>query len=603
MFLDVQVGSKILTITLLARRSRHHAGTRYNKRGINLYGHVANEVESEQMISSEKSWVEGRGQISSFVSLRGSIPLFWRQSNPLAPKPDITIYKSEKDLASTKLHFEQLFKRYGTPIVCINLIKQTEKKPQEIIVGEEFQNCIGSLSVEFSSKFNYCALNYITYDFLSQLKSKVDVTADLFRLASGIVESFRWFYHDTVPEKFFHSLKPENVKKLQSGTVRINCIDCLDRTNVAQFCVGLAAMGNQLLELGIIESLLNWETRNFDLMKLLQKLYISQGDRIAHQYGGSGTMHKASLSKKGSSDSSGKVGNALTAIKRYYSNNFLDFDKQHAINVFLGCFIPSPDKAHIWDLEPEKPMYDVDFLYPTGDMKFSIPYGVKENLGSAFDFFFEEKYTPSSLTFFEEKLKCSYIKQVDITSLSRMSSFAELNKKFREKIARNMEFDFTIPSLTGSNLSYSSGKAVVHAGNDIIEEDIIPSDEIDTNDSTNARMETTDGYKDETLKLNTVNDGYTVQESNIENLSHNFQLESESIIQLKDSTSEYEDYVNIERVLHSGPQKSSLFKRAESDENAANLIKVMFNEIMSFRNNMDSRLREIEKAVKDSKFN
>eukprot|EP00798_Chlamydomonas_sp_ICE-L_P001338 gene1338-32695_t len=37
---------------------------------------------------------------------------------------------------------------------------------------------------------------------------------------------------------------------LQNGILRTNCIDCLDRTNVAQFAYGLAAFGRQLHELG-----------------------------------------------------------------------------------------------------------------------------------------------------------------------------------------------------------------------------------------------------------------------------------------------------------------------------------------------------------------
>jgi phosphatidylinositol 3,5-bisphosphate 5-phosphatase len=32
----------------------------------------------------------------------------------------------------------------------------------------------------------------------------------------------------------------------QYGVLRTNCIDCLDRTNVAQFCVGVHALGLQV---------------------------------------------------------------------------------------------------------------------------------------------------------------------------------------------------------------------------------------------------------------------------------------------------------------------------------------------------------------------
>lgn len=40
----------------------------------------------------------------------------------------------------------------------------------------------------------------------------------------------------------------------QHGVLRTNCIDCLDRTNVAQFAFGLAGFGRQLFMLGLSDS-------------------------------------------------------------------------------------------------------------------------------------------------------------------------------------------------------------------------------------------------------------------------------------------------------------------------------------------------------------
>ena len=39
---------------------------------------------------------------------------------------------------------------------------------------------------------------------------------------------------------------------MQKGIARTNCIDCLDRTNAAQFVIGKRALGHQLHALGII---------------------------------------------------------------------------------------------------------------------------------------------------------------------------------------------------------------------------------------------------------------------------------------------------------------------------------------------------------------
>ena len=38
---------------------------------------------------------------------------------------------------------------------------------------------------------------------------------------------------------------------VQNGVVRFNCIDCLDRTNAAQFVIGKRALGYQLQALGV----------------------------------------------------------------------------------------------------------------------------------------------------------------------------------------------------------------------------------------------------------------------------------------------------------------------------------------------------------------
>lgn len=41
--------------------------------------------------------------------------------------------------------------------------------------------------------------------------------------------------------------------RMQTGIARTNCIDCLDRTNAAQFVIGKRALGHQLHALGIID--------------------------------------------------------------------------------------------------------------------------------------------------------------------------------------------------------------------------------------------------------------------------------------------------------------------------------------------------------------
>lgn len=53
---------------------------------------------------------------------------------------------------------------------------------------------------------------------------------------------------DTISEK--RRLTP----LLQQGVLRTNCVDCLDRTNAAQFAIAKRALGHQLHALGLIGS-------------------------------------------------------------------------------------------------------------------------------------------------------------------------------------------------------------------------------------------------------------------------------------------------------------------------------------------------------------
>lgn len=76
----------------------------------------------------------------------------------------------------------------------------------------------------------------------------------------------------------------------QSGVLRTNCIDCLDRTNVAQYAYGLAALGHQLHALEILDS----PKIDLDapLADELMGFYERMGDTLAHQYGGSAAHNK-----------------------------------------------------------------------------------------------------------------------------------------------------------------------------------------------------------------------------------------------------------------------------------------------------------------------
>jgi hypothetical protein len=98
-----------------------------------------------------------------------------------------------------------------------------------------------------------------------------------------------------IPEHVVSNNGPMLVKppKLQKGVLRTNCIDCLDRTNVAQYAYGLASLGHQLHALGAVES----PEHDLDspLAHHLMHFYERMGDTLALQYGGSAAHNKVLL--------------------------------------------------------------------------------------------------------------------------------------------------------------------------------------------------------------------------------------------------------------------------------------------------------------------
>src|SRR2546421_2312096 len=83
---------------------------------------------------------------------------------------------------------------------------------------------------------------------------------------------------------------------MQNGVARTNCIDCLDRTNAAQFVIGKRALGRQLQALGVIkEKVVEYDT---DAINTFTHMFHSHGDTIAIQYGGSHLVNTMSTYRK-----------------------------------------------------------------------------------------------------------------------------------------------------------------------------------------------------------------------------------------------------------------------------------------------------------------
>ncbi|KAJ8767288.1 hypothetical protein K2173_017332 [Erythroxylum novogranatense] len=390
----LSVSGRDFKLTLIARRSRHYAGTRYLKRGVNEKGRVANDVETEQIVFEDIP--EGFPmQISSIVQNRGSIPLYWSQeTSRLNLKPDIILSKKDQNYETTRLHFENLVKRYGNPIIILNLIKTQEKKPRESILRTEFANAIDFINKDLSEEN---LLRFLHWDLHKHFRSKsANVLLLLGKVAAYALALTGFFYCQVMPawrpedctsfppsENFENgNLSPLNdsgcgndnvdncerkfsgassvgngnhcVKDpmFQTGVLRTNCIDCLDRTNVAQYSYGLAALGHQLHALGATDN--PKIDLDSSLADELMGFYERMGDTLAHQYGGSAAHNKIFSERRGQWRAATQSQEFFRTLQRYYSNAYMDAEKQDAINIFLGHFQPQQDKPALWELDSDQ---------------------------------------------------------------------------------------------------------------------------------------------------------------------------------------------------------------------------------------------------------
>lgn len=84
-------------IVLISRINNRRLGTRYHRRGLDVEGNAANNVEMEQIVFNHE-FMQHKN-ISSFVQMRGSVPSIWRQTMDLNWKPSI----SYSDISETQV--------------------------------------------------------------------------------------------------------------------------------------------------------------------------------------------------------------------------------------------------------------------------------------------------------------------------------------------------------------------------------------------------------------------------------------------------------------------------------------------------------------------
>ncbi|GAA5938180.1 hypothetical protein JCM3775_002909 [Rhodotorula graminis] len=279
---DIALGGEPAVLSLVSRLGWKRSGTRFNVRGVDDDGGVANFVETETILRT-------RDMCWSYVQTRGSVPLFWEEGGGQPFNPKITITRPiEASLPAFLRHFEDLLEHYGA-LHCINLLGSKE--------GE------AALTLAYEAHLRAAA------DADDNIAGEVDMTA------------FDFHQHAKVGGI-------ESVKHHLARAVG----ECLDRTNAVEDSLSRFALEDFLRStqptwLGSSESTSLWSSHRV--------LWADNGDALSKIYVGTGAIN-TSFTRSGKKSLAGLLSDASKSVNRVFQQQLFDTGKQRAIDALLG---------------------------------------------------------------------------------------------------------------------------------------------------------------------------------------------------------------------------------------------------------------------------
>lgn len=310
-FIEIQrerMGETLFDFALVSRQSCKRAGTRYNMRGADEEGNVANFVETEQII-------ELQGETLSLLQVRGSIPLFWTQYANLKYKPRPTLTTAKDMVPGFREHFQRLLSRYHK-VTAVSLVNQTGS---EGVLAKAYES-------HTQDHLNEHPVRLVAFDFHKECKNMKYENLSI--LIDDIGDDIKQYGYLRIAAN-------DRVAQQQTGVIRNNCIDCLDRTNVVQSLIAHHVLRQQFEDLKIPFQ----HSPSFD--SVFKNTWADNADALSMLYSGTGAL-KTDYTRTGQRTWRGLLNDGWNSATRYYLNNFRDGSYQDALNLFLGVYQVDP---------------------------------------------------------------------------------------------------------------------------------------------------------------------------------------------------------------------------------------------------------------------
>lgn len=184
---------------------------------------------------------------------------------------------------------------------------------------------------EHVARLNDPTVVFEGYDFHFKCKSSYDNVAELIDKLRPQLEKM----------SYFHSNAQGEVLTRQTGAVRTNCLDCLDRTNLVQSYFGRHALAAKLRIFGIDY----FDGENAILERIFKEAWANNGDAVSLQYAGTAAL-KSDFTRTGQRETKGVLKDGVNSLSRYWMNTFRDNMRQLGIDLFLGIYDLRANATH-----------------------------------------------------------------------------------------------------------------------------------------------------------------------------------------------------------------------------------------------------------------
>ena len=307
-------------ICFIVRRAVLNPGVRYIARGLNEKNEPGNECECELIFCSPNN------ELWTHIYRRGSIPIRWQTNNKL-----IKVEHVVTDLTTngTKVYFKRLQSRlFGGQIFCLCLLK-SEPDSSESELFSSFTNVINSLKDDNTVRLTAFDLNKTIEE-----EGPVAAAEQMFRLLSPLASICDFSYSRNVLNDNGYISKDLIWEQRQMCSVRINCADSLDRTNIASFFLALILTSEWSRRSGITKKNAPLFTHKNpvddikpEVLEFLVDSYLKSGDYISLLYTNTPAV-KTNIIRQFSQAETTQESDASISVKRRFFNTFTDPQRQ-----------------------------------------------------------------------------------------------------------------------------------------------------------------------------------------------------------------------------------------------------------------------------------